>query len=85
MADKPSRPVYLPHLRARPQKSGKVYYYFDTGAAGGKKRKEIPLGSDLNEAIAKYSKLKKTDWTPPPCCGDLWRRCKAVHGRDRPY
>lgn len=65
MSDKSSRNVYLPHLRARRQKSGRVYYYFDTGAVAGRKRKEIPLGSDLNEAIAKYSKLKKTDWVPP--------------------
>lgn len=81
MADKSSkRRAYLPHFRAREQKSGRVYYYFDTGAAEGKARKEIPLGSDLNEAIAKYSKLKKTDLTPPRATvtfGDAARRYLA--------
>jgi len=41
-------------FRARPQKSGKVYYYFD---AGGKPRKEIPLGSDYVTAVRKWAEL----------------------------
>ena len=44
----------MPNLRARTQKSGKVYYYFDTGA---KPRKEIPLGSDYREAVKKWLEL----------------------------
>lgn len=41
-------------FRARPQKSGKVYYYFD---AGGKPRREIPLGSDYVTAVRKWAEL----------------------------
>lgn len=41
-------------FRARPQKSGKVYYYFD---AGGRPRKEIPLGSDYVTAVRKWAEL----------------------------
>lgn len=42
------------HFRARPQKSGKVYYYFDQG---GKPRKEAPLGSDYVLAVRKWAEL----------------------------
>lgn len=45
----------MQHFRARPQKSGKVYYYFDTG---GKPRKEIPLGCDYVAAVRKWAELK---------------------------
>lgn len=45
----------MQHFRARPQKSGKVYYYFD---AGGKPRKEVPLGSDYVSAVRKWAELK---------------------------
>lgn len=38
-------------FRKRTQKSGKVFYYIDTG---GKPRKEIPLGPDLEAALEKY-------------------------------
>ncbi|WP_082447831.1 tyrosine-type recombinase/integrase [Xylophilus sp. Leaf220] len=44
----------MPGLRARQQKSGVVYYYFD---AGGKPRKEIPLGSDYVLAVRKWAEL----------------------------
>lgn len=44
----------MKHFRARKQKSGKVYYYFDTGQ---KPRKEIPLGSDYVLAVRKWSDL----------------------------
>lgn len=41
----------LPGFLTRPQKSGRIYYYFDNGK---KPRKEIPLGPDYDRAIAKY-------------------------------
>lgn len=44
----------MPNLRARPQKSGVTYYYFDTG---GKPRKEIPLGKDYIAAVKKWAEL----------------------------
>lgn len=44
----------MPGLRERKQKSGTVFYYFD---AGGKPRKEIPLGSDYVVAVRKWTEL----------------------------
>ncbi|CDS48954.1 Phage-related integrase [Polaromonas sp. CG9_12] len=44
----------MQNLRVRLQKSGKTYYYFD---AGGKPRKEIPLGSDYVLAVRKWTEL----------------------------
>jgi hypothetical protein len=44
----------MPNFRARKQKSGTTYYYFDTGA---KPRKEIPLGSDYRVAVQKWLEL----------------------------
>ncbi len=58
MGRKPSKNSNLPsHMRARKSKgkSGKVWYYFDTG---GKPRKEIPLGDDYALAIKKWAELK---------------------------
>ena len=43
-----------PHMRARVQRSGKTYFYFDTGA---RPRKEISLGSDFILALDKYAEL----------------------------
>ena len=43
-----------PYLRARVQKSGKTYYYFDTGA---KPRVEKSLGSDYPQALKQYAEL----------------------------
>jgi integrase len=44
----------MQHFRARRQKSGTIYYYFD---AGGKPRKEIPLGKDYVVAVRKWTQL----------------------------
>lgn len=44
----------MKHLRARPQKSGKVWYYFDARATG---KGEIPLGSDYTLAVRKWAEL----------------------------
>ncbi|HEY0064157.1 MAG TPA: tyrosine-type recombinase/integrase [Telluria sp.] len=55
MARKPTKNLNLPSgMRRREQRSGKVYYYFDTGAAP---RKEIPLGPDYIVALRKYADL----------------------------
>lgn len=59
MGRKPTVNTNLPpRMRARPQRSGKVYYYYD---AGGKPRKEIPLGSDYNLAVKKWAELHQDD------------------------
>jgi integrase len=56
MGRKPTKNLNLPpRLRARPQKSGKVYYYYD---AGGKPRRELPLGSDYIAAVRKWAELE---------------------------
>lgn len=44
-----------PRMRKRQQKSGKTYYYYD---AGGKPRKEIPLGPDFVAAVRKWAELE---------------------------
>lgn len=42
-------------MRARSQRNGTVFYYFDVG---GKPRREIPLGADFVEAVRKWSELE---------------------------
>ena len=44
----------MQNFRARVQKSGKTYYYFD---AGGKPRHEIPMGDDYLLAVRKWAEL----------------------------
>lgn len=43
-----------PMMRRRVQKSGRVFFYFDSG---GLPRREIPLGSNLVEALKKWADL----------------------------
>ncbi|PHR17846.1 MAG: integrase [Sphingopyxis sp.] len=56
MGRRPQKPGAIARLRERQMRSGKVYYYYD---AGGKPRKEIPLGSDYGLAIMEYARLEK--------------------------
>ncbi|MGH8626005.1 MAG: integrase, partial [Gammaproteobacteria bacterium] len=44
-----------PRMRARKQRSGKVYYYYDSGE---KPRREIPLGPDYALAVKRWSELE---------------------------
>jgi integrase len=46
-----------PHMRARTQRSGKVYYYYDTGSTP---RHEIPLGTDYVLAVQQWAQLHKS-------------------------
>lgn len=46
----------MPHFRARRQKSGRTFYYFEKP---GKPRKDIPLGSDYVLAVRKWSELMR--------------------------
>ncbi|MGS0743273.1 tyrosine-type recombinase/integrase [Glaciimonas sp. GG7] len=56
MGRKPTTNVNLPpHMRKRVQRSGKTFYYLDTGE---KPRREIPLGDDYLLALQKYAKLR---------------------------
>lgn len=48
----------MKNFRARKQKSGVVFYYFDLG---GKPRKELPLGSDYVLAVRQWSELMQRD------------------------
>jgi len=63
MARKPTKNLNLPRgMRMRPQRSGKVYYYYDTGE---KPRREIPLGPDYVEAVKRWAELEvDTDLKP---------------------
>ncbi len=56
MGRRPQKPGSIARLRERRMRSGKVYYYYD---AGGKPRKEIPLGCNYGLAIMEYAKLEK--------------------------
>ncbi len=57
MGRKPYKNLNLPRgVRTRKQKSGRVFYYYD---AGGRPRKEIPLGSDYVVAVQKWAELEK--------------------------
>lgn len=56
------------HMRKRVQRSGKVYYYFDTGA---KPRKEIPLGDDYFQALRRYAELNQIEKVNEPTFGDV--------------
>ena len=56
MGRKPYKNLNLPpRLRARQMRSGKVWYYYDTGE---RPRKEIPLGSDYALAVKKWAELE---------------------------
>ncbi|MNI15851.1 site-specific tyrosine recombinase XerC [compost metagenome] len=57
MGRRPTKPNSIARLRQRKQRSGRVYYYYDTGSTP---RREIPLGSDYGQAILEYAKLEKT-------------------------
>lgn len=56
MGRRPKKPGAVTRLRERTKPSGKTYYYYD---AGGKPRKEVPLGSDYGLAIMKYAELER--------------------------
>lgn len=47
-----------PHMRARRQRSGRTWYYFDTG---GTPRKESPLGDDYVLAVQRWSQISLQD------------------------
>lgn len=47
-------PNLPPRMRARRQKSGRVFYYYDQG---GTPRREIPLGSDYTVAVRRWTEL----------------------------
>lgn len=69
MGRKPSKNLNLPpHMRKRTQRSGRVFYYLDTGS---KPRKEIPLGSDYLMALRKYSELHQIAKLAFPTFGDV--------------
>lgn len=56
MGRKPTVNLNMPrHMRPRRQRSGKVFYYYDTGK---RPRKEIPLGADYALALKKYAELE---------------------------
>lgn len=55
MGRKPTTNLNLPRgMRSRKQRSGKIYYYLDTGATP---RKEVPLGPDYPAAVKKWAEM----------------------------
>lgn len=78
MGRKPSRWTNLPKgMRARPR-GNLVHYYLDTGE---KPRREIPLGSDYVQAIAKWAEL--TSRPAPPAEDAPVTFVDAVEGRGK--
>jgi hypothetical protein len=78
MGRKPSRWANLPKgMRARPR-SQKIFYYLDTGE---KPRREIPLGSDYVQTVAKWAEL--TSRPAPPTEADPITFVDAVNGRGK--
>lgn len=72
MGRKPSTNLNLPpHMRKRTQRSGRIFYYLDTGE---KPRKEIPLGDDYIVALRKYSELHQIAKVAAPKFGDVITR-----------
>lgn len=57
MGRRPALPEAIPRLRKRMQKSGRIYYYYDTGE---RPRRELPLGDDYGLALIKYAELEQT-------------------------
>jgi integrase len=56
MGRRPTTNLNLPsRMRARQQKSGLIYYYYDTGK---KPRVEIPLGKNYPAAVKKWAELE---------------------------
>lgn len=56
MGRRPHKPGSIARLRERKKASGRTFYYYD---AGGKPRKEIPLGSDYGLAVMKYATFER--------------------------
>lgn len=78
MGRKPTRWTNLPPgMRARPR-GQKVHYYLDTGE---KPRREIPLGSDYIQAVAKWAEL--TSRPAPVAAAGPVTFVDAVQGRGK--
>jgi integrase len=60
-----------PHMRKRVQKSGKTFFYLDTG---GRPRKEIPLGNDYFLALKKYADLNQSQRIAAGTFGDVMEK-----------
>ncbi|MGQ5525409.1 tyrosine-type recombinase/integrase [Chitinimonas sp. PSY-7] len=72
MGRKPTKNLNLPpRMRARKQRSGTVYYYYDQG---GIPRHEEPLGKNFIEAVRKWAELEKTE---TPAAGKITFRHAA--------
>lgn len=68
----PTKNFNLPkNMRARKQRSGSVYFYYDTGA---KPRHEIPLGKDYIEAVRKWAELEGRNQKPMVTFKDVAER-----------
>lgn len=76
MGRKPSTNSNLPpHMRKRVQRSGRTFYYLDTGA---RPRKEIPLGDDYILALRKYVEIHQVAaLTGAATFGDVIKKYEA--------
>ncbi|MFK3741328.1 tyrosine-type recombinase/integrase [Massilia sp. TN1-12] len=75
MGRKPSKNLNLPpHMRKRTQRSGRTFYYLDTGE---KPRREIPLGDDYIAALRKYAEIHQIEKVAAPKFGDVILKYEA--------
>lgn len=61
-------------MRKRVQRSGRTFYYFDTGS---RPRKEIPLGDDYIMALRKYAELHELEVAEVPTFNDVILKYEA--------
>lgn len=66
-------------MRARRQRSGRVFYYLDTG---GRPRREIPLGADYVEAVRQWAELTRDKSMLPAHGAPSFRQLAEAYFRD---
>jgi integrase len=66
MGRKPTKPGAIPRFRARKQKSGVTFYYYDHGIGADGKRCEEPLGRDYGLAIKRWAEIEHESSPPLP-------------------
>lgn len=73
---------FPPYFHTRRTSSGSTYYYYELPRRRFGKRDNVPLGSDLDAALAKYgllvkSRIQYADSAKPRDASAMWRSCKA--------
>lgn len=78
MGRKPYKNSHLPQRMRKRIRNKRIYYFYD---AGGKPRKEIPLGTDYALAIQEWAKLEK-DKVPSNVIATTFRHIAEAYWRE---